>query len=69
MNATKEALIIRLIDTRIKNIRDQRMEEEWMADVMNFGWVGYAEHRDKELLEDAEELGLDNTPTLEELQA
>ena len=71
MNAAKEKLITDLIDRRIANIRDMSMEEEWMADVMNFGWIGYDKHSDEELLENAESLldGPDDyIPSLEELK-
>ena len=47
MNAVKEKLIIDMIDARIQNIRNNSMEEEWMADVMNFGWIGFDQLRDK----------------------
>lgn len=67
MNAVKEKLIIDMIDARIQNIRNNSMEEEWMADVMNFGWIGFDKHSDEELIETAELLGLENVPTLDEL--
>lgn len=60
MNETKETLILALIECRIQNIRDMSMEIEWMADVMNFGWVGYDKHTDEELLYDASMLGWTN---------
>ena len=68
MNAVKEKLITDLIDCRIANIRNNSDEEEWMADVMNFGWVGYDKHSDEELIEQAEMLYLENIPSLEELK-
>ena len=68
MNTSKEQLILDLIECRIRNIRNNSMEESWMADVMNFGWIGYDKHSDEELIQDAENLGLDDIPTLEELQ-
>lgn len=39
MNRIKEKLIIDLINQRIQNIRNNGAEEEWMADVMNPGWI------------------------------
>ena len=68
MNAVKEKLITDLIDCRIANIRNNSDEKEWMADVMNFGWVGYDKHSDEELIEQAEMLYLENIPSLEELK-
>lgn len=68
MNAVKEKLITDMINQRIQNIRNNCDEEEWMADVMNFGWVGYDRHSDEELIENAQLLGLENIPTLEELR-
>lgn len=68
MNAIKEQLIIDMIDKRIENIRNNSLDYEWMADVMNFGWIGYDKHTDRELLEDAEFLEMENIPTLEELK-
>lgn len=55
----REKLIDALIDARIQNIRNNSDEEWWMADVMNFGWIGYIEYTDEELLEDAELLGVE----------
>jgi hypothetical protein len=68
MNDIKEQLILDLIELRIQNIRNNSMECEWMADVMNFGWIGYDKHTDQELIENAKWLGLENIPTLEELK-
>ena len=68
MNAVKEKLITDLIDCRIANIRNNSDEEEWMADVMNFGWVGYDKHSDEELIEQAEMLYLETIPSLEEVR-
>ena len=56
----REKLIIALIDCRTANILDRSAEVDWMADVMNFGWVGYDKHSDDELFEDAENLGWEN---------
>lgn len=68
MNETKEALITRMVDCKIQNIRNNSMEEEWIADVLNFGWQGYDSYTDEELLEEAKDLlELDDLPTLEEL--
>lgn len=69
MNTIKEKLIIDMIDQRITNIRNNSDEIGWMADAMNFGWVGYDKHTDEELLESAELLGIENIPTLEELKS
>ena len=69
MNPVKEKLIIAMIDKRLQYIREDKSADEWMADVMNFGWIGYDNHTDEELLENAEMLGIENIPTLEELQA
>lgn len=69
MNAIKEKLIIAMIDCRIQNILNNSAEAEWMADVMNFGWIGYDNHTDEELIEQAEILGIGGIPTLEELEA
>lgn len=56
----REKLIVAMIDCRIQNIRNNSDEEEWMADAMNFGWIGYDKHSDEELLEDAELFGWKN---------
>lgn len=56
----REKLIVALIDCRIANIRNCSCESEWMADVMNFGWIGYDKHTDDELFEDAGNLGWEN---------
>lgn len=69
MNIIKEKLIIDMIDQRITNIRNNSDEIGWMADVMNFGWVGYDKYTDEELIENAELLGIENIPTLEELKS
>ena len=69
MNAVKEKLIVALIDCRIQNIKNNSDESNWMADVMNFGWVGYDKHTDEELIDAAEMLGIEDIPTLEELSA
>ena len=69
MNAAKEKLIVALIDCRIQNIRNNSQEEEWMADVMNFGWVGYDKHTNAELIGDAEALGIEGIPSLDELSS
>lgn len=69
MNAVKEKLITDMIDCRITNIRNNSDEIGWMADVMNFGWIGYDKHTDEELLVSAEMLGIENIPTLEELKS
>ena len=53
----REKLIVAMIDCRIQNIRNNSVEEEWMTDIMNFGWVGYDNNTDEELLEDAELFG------------
>jgi hypothetical protein len=68
MNIIKEALIIAMIERRLKYIRQDGTADEWMADVMNFGWIGFDKHTDEELLETAEILGIENPPTLEQLQ-
>lgn len=68
MNQRKEQLIIDMIDTRIKRLRAYRDTEQWIADVLNFGWVGYDKYSDQELISEAIELELDNVPTLEEIQ-
>lgn len=67
MNIVKEKLIIAMIDRRIQNILNNSDEVNWMADVMNFGWIGYDNHTDEELLESAKHLGIGGIPTLEEL--
>ena len=69
MNAAKEKLITSLIDARIQNIRNNGAEEEWMADAMNFGWIGYDKHTKEELIEEAKMLEIEDVPTLEELNA
>lgn len=56
----REKLIVALIDCRIANILDRSAEVDWMADVMNFGWIGYDKHSDDELFEDAKNLGWKN---------
>ncbi len=56
----REKLVVALIDCRIANILDTSSEVEWMADVMNFGWIGYDKHSDDELFEDAGNLGWKN---------
>jgi hypothetical protein len=55
----REKLIDTMIDARIQNIRNNSDEENWMADVMYFGWPGYVEHTDEELFEDADVLGVE----------
>lgn len=67
MNCVKEKLITAMIDRRIQNILNNSDEVNWMADVMNFGWIGYDKHSNRELLESAKMLGIENIPTLEEL--
>lgn len=68
MNEAKEKLITRMVDCKIQNIRNISYEEEWIADVLNFGWQGYETYTDEELLEEAKNLlELDDLPTLEEL--
>lgn len=67
MNIVKEKLIIAMIDRRIQNILNNSDEVNWMADVMNFGWIGYDNHTDEELLKSAKQLGIGGIPTLEEL--
>lgn len=57
-----------MVDQRIRSIRDNGDETEWMADAINFGWVGYDKHTDEELIESAELLSIENIPTLEELK-
>lgn len=69
MNFIKEKLIIAMIDRRIQNILNNSDEVNWMADVMNFGWIGYDNHSNEELIEQAEMLDIDGVPTLEELEA
>lgn len=69
MNAAKEKLITSLIDVRIQNIRNNGAEEEWMADAMNFGWIGYDKHTNEELIGCAQDMDLEDVPTLEELNA
>lgn len=69
MNRVKEKLIIAMIDRRIQNILNNSDEVNWMADVMNFGWIGYDNQSNEELIEQAEMLGIDGVPTLEELEA
>lgn len=56
----KEKLITALIDCRLQNIRNNSSEAEWIADVMNFGWIGYDKHTDAEIFEDADNLGWKN---------
>lgn len=56
----REKLIVALIDCRLQNIRNCSCEFEWIADVMNFGWIGYDKHSDDELFEDAGNLGWEN---------
>lgn len=56
----REKLIVALIDCRTANILDRSAEVDWMADVMNFGWIGYDKHSDDELFEDADNLGWKN---------
>ena len=68
MNAAKEKLICRLIDCRIQNLLNNGAIEEWVADALNFGWVGYDKHSDEEILQCAEDLELDNLPLLEDLK-
>lgn len=68
MNETKEKLITRMVDCKIQNIRNNSMEEEWIADVLNFGWNGYDKYSNEELLEEAQYLlEMEDLPTLEEL--
>lgn len=67
MNKIKEDLITRMVDQKIQNIREMCMEEEWIADVLNFGWQGYETYTDEELLEEAAMLELNSLPKLEEL--
>lgn len=69
MNFIKEKLITAIIDRRIQNILNNGDEVEWMADAMNFGWIGYDNHSNEELIEQAEMLDIDGVPTLEELEA
>lgn len=69
MNAAKEKLITSLIDARIQNIRNNGAEEEWMADAMNFGWIGYDKHTNEELIYEAKMLDIEDVPTLDELNA
>ena len=56
----REKLIVALIDCRMANIFNRSAEVDWMADVMNFGWIGYDKHSDDELFEDAGNLGWEN---------
>ena len=68
MNETKEKLITRMVDCKIQNIRNNSMEEEWIADALNFGWQGYETYTNEELLEEAKILlEMDDLPTLGEL--
>ena len=53
----REKLIVAMIDCRIQNILNNSDEVNWMADVMNFGWIGYDKHSNGELIEDAELFG------------
>ncbi|HNC84993.1 MAG TPA: hypothetical protein PK999_18210 [Nitrospira sp.] len=55
----RKKLIDTMIDTRIQNIRNNSDEEYWMADVMISGWIGYNKYTDKELLKDANLLGVE----------
>lgn len=68
MNIVKEKLITAMIDRRIQNIRNNSAETEWMAEVMNVGCIGYDNHSNEELIEQAEMLGINGIPTLEELK-
>jgi hypothetical protein len=68
MNQRKEQLIVDLIDMRIQNLRADRDTENWVAEVLNFGWVGYDKYSDDELLAEANELQLMYIPTLEEIK-
>ena len=68
MNETKEKLITRMVDCKLLNIQNLSMEEEWIADVLNYGWQGYDDYTNEELLEEARDLlEMDCLPTLEEL--
>jgi len=69
VNFIKEKLIAAVVDCRIQNILNNSAEVEWMANAMNFGWIGYDNHSNEELIEQAEMLGIDGVPTLEELEA
>ena len=69
MNRVKEKLITAVVDYRIQNILNNSAEVEWMANAMNFGWIGYDNQSNEELIEQAEMLGIDGVPTLEELEA
>jgi hypothetical protein len=69
MNRVKEKLITAVVDCRIQNILNNSAEVEWMANAMNFGWIGYDNQSNEELIEQAEMLGIDGVPTLEELEA
>jgi len=63
----RELLIERLIELRVQNILNNSGEVRWITDTLTFGWVGYVDHTDAELIEDAQFLELENIPTLEEL--
>lgn len=56
----REKLIVAMIDCRIASILDRSAEVDWMADVMNFGRIGYDKYSDDELFEDAWYLGWEN---------
>ena len=56
----REKLIVALIDCRMANIFNNSDEVDWMADVMNFGCIGYDKHSDAELFTDADNLGWNN---------
>ena len=69
MNAAKEKLITAIVDTRLQELRNNSCEEEWIADVVNYGWIGLDAYTDEELIEEAKMLDIEDVPTLEELNA
>lgn len=69
MNAAKEKLITAIVDMRLQELRNNSCEEEWIADVVNYGWIGLDAYTDEELIEEAKMLEIEDVPTLEELNA
>ena len=68
MNDIKEALIIRMAETKLHNIQATQGETDWIFDVLSFGWQGYVDYPNSTLLEKARDLlKLQDLPTLEEL--
>lgn len=59
----REQLITILIEARIQSLYNSSSTYEWLSDAMFYGWQGYKDHTDDELIDSAdmwgwEELGL-----------